>query len=182
MKKKVFGSLSDEALYALGCLCDRPMTVNELSERLVLTSGLYWADLDEQRVYRELHYLRQRGWVEWSRPGPGSRRMYSITEKGREALSNNLLGNEAIRRVDQHSFDLVVNAWVAVEPALRRKVIHQRRAYIAEWKDALNETLGNFERPAWAHRAILQHHLLSLEMELNWLNEIEKGINDLGYV
>lgn len=73
------------------------MTLHEVSERLVIAPGMRWADLDEERVYRELHFLRQRRWVEWSRAGPGSQRTYSITEKGREALSNYLLRNEAIR-------------------------------------------------------------------------------------
>lgn len=174
----MFGSLSDEALFALGRLCDRPMRVNELSERLVLTPGMRWADLDEQRVYRELHYLRQRGLVEWSRTGPGSRRTYSITEKGREAPSNYLLWDKADRRVNQYSFDLVVNALVALEPAMRRKVIHHRRLYILDLKDALNETLAKLGHSTGAHQAILQHHILSLEMELGWLNEIEKSIDD----
>lgn len=174
----MFGSLSDEALFALGCLCDRPMRVNELSERLVLTPGMRWADLDEQRVYRELHFLRQRGLVEWSRTGPGSRRTYSISEKGREALSNYLLWDEAVRRVNQYGFDLVVNALVALEPAMRRKVIRQRRSYILNLQDALNVSLAKLGHSTGAHQAILQHHTLSLKMELTWLNEIEMSIDD----
>lgn len=80
--------------------------------------------------------------------------------------------------MDQHSFDLIVNALVALEPALLHKVIHQRGAFILDLKNVLSKTLGKSDRLACGRRAISHHHLHSLEMELDWLDEIEKSIDD----
>lgn len=73
-------------------------------------------------------------------------------------LSNYLLWDEAVRRVNQYGFDLVVNALVALEPAMRRKVIRQRRSYILNLQDALNVSFAKLGHSTGAHQAILQHH------------------------
>lgn len=79
--------LNATAASLLGFLHDGPMSGWDLVARAEDRIGNFWS-LTQSQVYRELARMADEGLVRAGEPGTRSRRLYEITEEGREAFTD----------------------------------------------------------------------------------------------
>ena len=72
----------------LATLVDQACSGYDLAKRFDASVGYFWA-ASHQQIYRELSRLEQRGWIQGetvSQSGRPNKKMYHITDLGREAM------------------------------------------------------------------------------------------------
>jgi DNA-binding PadR family transcriptional regulator len=167
---------SDEGLLILGNLNQSPMTLQELEDHMVIDGELSWTQLDRDRVLRKIKYLKQARLIDWSRGETGNWRIFQITETGQEALSRWLQNTRVVERPITFSFDLLVNAMEALPLEERHQLVEKRRSNVISRLEGYKEISQRLTRDRVTQRAILQHHTIYLQAELNWLDQLENDI------
>lgn len=79
------GKPNDTASTLLGFLHDRPMAGWDLSEAVQATIGFFW-NVTRSQIYRELRSLEEQGLVVGGERGAREKRLYTLTDAGREAF------------------------------------------------------------------------------------------------
>ena len=171
----MINTLSQNDLFILGSLCQRPMDIWELSARLELGDNFPWTNLDRDKIHRALHYLRQDRLVEWALDPLDKKRSYTITDKGRETLTANLKETGIINNPNIFTFDLVVNALVVLSPEERHALLEKREEIVISLLGNLEKIEAQLPEQSVTFRAILKHHEFSLLAEQHWLDDLQKG-------
>ena len=167
---------SDEDLLILGNLNQSPMTLQELEDYMLIGGELSWTQLDRDRVLRKIEFLKRARFIDWSRGETGIRRIYQITETGQEALSRWLQYTSVVERSVTFSFDLLVNAMGALPLEERRQLVEKRRSIVISRLERYKEISQRLTKHRVTQRAIIQHHTIYLQAELNWLYQLENDI------
>lgn len=169
------GELPDSAYVVLAVLAEGENHGYGI-EKLVHTRGFrFWTSIKRSSVYKALPLLESRGLItahDEAGDGP-ARKVYRITEPGRDQLSSQGLAKLAEPAHPRSEIDLALyvlpflprdEAGAALEKC--RETLRQREAFLAErlaWCRARELTMPalSFERP-----------LLALRAELGWLDRI----------
>jgi len=165
---------SEEALFTLGSLSTKPMNLDELRDHAQIEGRQPWSDLDLGKVLHGLHYLRLSSLIDYERDAGGRGRVFHITEAGRQQLSKWLLHGSLVKRPEYFHFDLVVNALRGLSQEERCKVISRRRSVVESAQKRAKALLKDQTSMSLVHHAILEHHLMLLPVELEWLDGLVK--------
>ncbi len=167
-------------LLVLGMLLDRPMHGYELLQTLRAEGVEEWFPLSIAGLYYSLGKLRDRGFVtetpQRSATG-GVKTIFRLTEEGRAAFFQGM--EDLLSAQEKVHFEYNVGIYflnrLPVERAL--SLLEQRRAFLSAWSEDLRRTLADTERaPSPLQRAILDHSLRFLEMEIRWLEDVIQGV------
>ncbi len=169
--------ISDEALFVLGSLSQRPLSVQEIQTHLHLDHDILWTNLEGNRVNRILHYLQKEHLIEWTPDPPGRQREYQITETGREILTQWLQDTNLSERPNIFPFNLVVNAFGVLTLSERQKLINRRRIAIHSLIEKYKSINKDLQANQVVHRVIIQHHQACLQGEINWLDQLEMDLS-----
>lgn len=170
--------LSHNDLFILGTLCQSSMDIWELSARLKLGDNFPWTNLDRDKVHRALHYLRQDHLIEWALDPIDKKRSYTITDKGRQALVDNLKSTDLLNRSSTFALDLVVNALGVLLPEERHDLIEKRKEFVISLLDNLEKIKEHLSEQSVTSRAILKHHEVSLRAEQGWLDGLQTELDN----
>jgi len=159
--------ISDEAIFVLGSLDQRPLSVQEIQTHLHLDHDILWTNLEGNRVNRILNYLQKEHLIEWTPDLPERQKEYQITETGREILTQWLMDTNITERPNYFPFDLGVNALGVLTLFERQKLINRHRiaihSLIEEYK-SINKDLQSHQV---VQRVIVQHHLACFQSEID---------------
>lgn len=164
---------SDEALLVLGSLSQCPMDIWQLASQIQFENGLPWTNLTQDHIYRILEYLRREHLIEWSCSPEHEKRVYQITETGRDLLARWLKDSMVLERPVTFPFDLIVNAFEVLPLEERHWLIERRKAVLVSNLKQLNKIVGKLPEHKVTHNAILQHHQVYLQAELKWLDKLD---------
>lgn len=173
----------------LGLLNQKPSSGYDLKRIMAESDLFYWSGNNNQ-IYRLLLELQQEGMVtcvvqpQQSLP---ARKVFSITEKGRAALRQNLLGAPEAPELHKNFLiqlacadDLSDGELLGLlheyqdEIAARLNLVRGRR-------DRLAKPSGPSGRTAWLQHRILDNFAASYETELKWIKQTQDGINQKEY-
>ncbi|MGC8838315.1 MAG: DUF4388 domain-containing protein [Anaerolineae bacterium] len=173
-------SLTRVDLLLLGMLLDRPMHGYELLQTLRAEGVEEWFPVSIAGLYYSLGKLRDRGFVtetpQRSATG-GVKTIYRLTEEGRAAFFQGM--EDLLSAEEKVHFDYNVGIYflnrLQVEQAL--SLLERRRAFLTAWSQDLCRTLANTSKTlSPLQRAILDHSLRFLSMELQWLEDVIQGV------
>jgi DNA-binding PadR family transcriptional regulator len=173
--------ISDEALFVLGSLSQRPLSVQEILAHLHLDHDIPWTNLEEYRVTRILHYLKKDNLIDWTPDPPGRLRKYLITETGREILTQWLQDTNITERPNFFPFDLGINALGVLTLVERQKLINHHRIAIYSLIEKNKSINKNLQAHQVVQRVIVQHHLAYLQGEIDWLDQLEMDLSSFDY-
>lgn len=159
--------------FLLGLLAQQPMSGYDIRQFL---QGLGWmlGSPSFGTIYPTLHALREHGLVTvevLSRPDKPLRKIYSITEAGRQALQM-WMAQPASQATKLKSF--VMYLILAGDYARPKLVEHleQRREAVAAYHGALEQMInGQNQETSAGQQLALDYGLATTEAELAWLEE-----------
>jgi DNA-binding PadR family transcriptional regulator len=168
----------------LGLLAEQPRHGYELHSAFVAIAGgdSNW-DLKPAQVYATLDRLREAGWAECASDlGEGSepsRRVYAITQSGREALEAWFASGTAPEyQRDGFYIKLMVSLVSGCGDPYRiliaqRSLIFQRLHAVTKQRNALDS------QTALAQVLLLDKTIMYLEADLRWLDFVETRLDDI---
>jgi len=121
----------------LTLLARAPATGYELGQRLDRPVGYFWTAQHSQ-IHAELHRLSEAGLAGWeAAPGPGPRekKIYSITEAGRDALSDWVGQPPGAQPVRNEMLLKAYTMWAAEPDAARRLFAGRRETHLRRLAD-----------------------------------------------
>ena len=169
--------ISDEAIFVLGSLSQRPLSVQEIQTHVHLDHDILWTNLEGNRVNRILHYLQKEHLIEWTPDPPGRQREYQITETGREILTQWLQDTHIIEQPIYFPFDLGINALGILSLEGRDDFINRRRTAIFSLIEKYKSINKDLQSHQVVQRVIVQHHLDYLQSEIDWLDQLEMDLS-----
>ena len=169
---------ADEELLILGSLSQHSMDIRELSAHMQFEQEMPWTDLDPDQVYKTLHFLRRDRLIEWRRADSGRGRIYTITEAGRETLAGWLTRTLIVNSPVIFSFDLAVNALGVLSLEERHQLINKRRSAVVARLEQYDEIADKLREDQVPYKAILQHHQIVLQAELEWLDALDADVGN----
>ena len=168
----------------LGLLNQKPSSGYDL-KRIIAESDLFYWSGNNNQIYKILLELQQEGMVtcvvqpQQSLP---ARKVFSITEKGREALRQNLM--QAPEAPELHKNFLIQLA--CADDLSDSELLGLLQQYQGEIEARLNLVRGRRERLVrqsrpggrreWLQRRIFDNFIASFETELDWIGQTEKDI------
>ncbi|GAB88534.1 PadR family transcriptional regulator [Gordonia rhizosphera] len=165
-------------LAVLGLLLESPMHGYELRKRLTGLLGAFRA-FSYGSLYPTLRRMQADGLIdEATGPTPGgvkvrrARRVYQLTDKGRERFSE-LVADTGPQNYTDDGFGVHLAFFSRTPAVARMRILEGRRRQVEERREGLREILGRSNRAV--DRYTRQLHLLSLESserEVRWLNEL----------
>lgn len=175
-------------LVVLSILAEGPMHGYELNAELDRREVSDWASISRPQVYYSLKKLAMGGFIgpsdadELASAGP-ERQVFMISSTGRSALAESL----ADQHWASHRNRPMFLTWLAMSPftspEVRHAVIDRRRAYLQaaiekEHRDSqgVQADSGTMVAPA---ALMIDFTLRSLNLELTWLDEVERVMKDL---
>lgn len=168
----MYTPISNEALYILGCLSHVAMTSQQLSEYRKFTSNLEWAEVNSEGIYREIQRLQRQGLIKWIRNPGDLKRIYHITEAGRQFLREYLLIEINSLMEEQRDFTLVVNALDILEKSKQRQIINRRRVFVNKMISRIKKTQALLDKREKPRQHLLQYYLYRFQGQLRWLEDI----------
>ncbi|GJQ36616.1 MAG: hypothetical protein JETCAE01_26260 [Anaerolineaceae bacterium] len=168
----MYTPISNEALYILGCLSHVAMTVQQLSEYRNFTSNLEWAEVNPEGIYREMQLLQRRGLIKWIRNPGDTKRIYHITETGRQFLRDYLLIEINSLLEEHREFTLVVNALDILDKSKQRQITNRRRVFVNKIIRKIKKTQALLDKRERTRQLLLQYYLYRFQGELRWLEDI----------
>lgn len=169
---------ADEELLILGSLSQYSMDIKELSAHMQFGQEMPWTDLDPDQVYRTIHFLQRARLIDWKQSDSGRRRIYTITEAGRETLTGWLNRTLIVNGPVTFSFDLAVNALGVLSLEERHQLIEKRRSTVVARLAQYDEIAGKLGEDQAPYKAILQHHQIYLQAELKWLDALDADMGN----
>lgn len=136
----------------LGLLAVQPASGYELTKEFERELGRYAWQAGHTSIYPELNRLAERGLVEVGEAGPRGRRIYAITDAGREELRSWLL-NPPVSGVVRNEQVLRMFLISALDPADAREMLTRIAAYTAEAAAELRTILAGDPDPGRGARA-----------------------------
>jgi len=160
----------------LGLLTDRPRTGYEIKQIVDRSTRFFWAASYGQ-IYPELRRLEAEALVEGrSAPtGKRARRVYSLTEKGREALLRWLRGSETRMEIRDESLLRIFFA----DALPREEALNLLRGRAMGFGAALAELRAIDERPGEDPPFVdltLRYGLDYCEWVVNWCDQQERRL------
>ncbi|HMM97393.1 MAG TPA: hypothetical protein PKC99_00160 [Anaerolineales bacterium] len=168
----MYTPISNEALYILGCLSHVAMTVQQLSEYRKFTSNFEWAEVNSEGIYREMQLLQRRGLIKWIRNPGDLKRIYHITETGRQFLKDYLIIEINSSMEEHRDFALVVNALDILEKSKQRQIVNRRRLFVNKIISKIKKTQALLNKREKTRQLLLQYYLYRFQGELRWLEDI----------
>ena len=168
----------------LALLADEPGHGYDLKVRLEGRFGAAWPAVNIGQVYSTLGRLERDGLVaseaiaQESRP---EKRVYQVTEKGREQLAAWLSGpNEAPRLTDDFFMKLLLAGLPGVAPTVDRRglIERQRAAWLQLLRDVNVRALDG--DPSSPDTLLLEGAILHLQADLKWLELYERQLSREG--
>ena len=170
----------------LGFLSWRSLSGYDLKKLFSDSSAIYWSGNSNQ-IYRALVKLHEQGWVskeiEYQEERP-NRKMYTITEEGREALQGWLKNAPELPQY-RHSF-LVQLTWAdLLEADELETLLSQYEAELQIQVQMVTEKgrRGTDPQPRTPREAVLWQMILENEIEfyqheIDWTNRLRKALNN----
>lgn len=177
----VAGPLTKLDLLILGMLVDRPMHGYELHQVLRSEGVEEWFNLSVAGIYYSLGKLRDRGLVSEAQQRSavgGTKTIYRLTEEGREAFLQGM--EELLGAQEKVYFDYNVGVYLLnrlpVERAL--PLLERRRDFLVSWSQELCDRLESEgeQNLSPLQKAIVDHTLRFLGMEIQWLEDVIQGV------
>ncbi len=115
-------------------LLEDDMSGYELAKAFDISLGLFWR-ASHQQIYQELHKLADRGWLQRetvAQAGKPDKIVYALTEAGRSAMAEWVMGNSRVQEGKDDLFVKLYNlaesnaAHLAMEIGHRREQMMQR--------------------------------------------------------
>ena len=133
----------------LTALLDQELTGYDLAKQFSVSLGFFW-NATHQQIYRTLKQLNDAGLVDArskAQTGKPDKKIYRLTEAGRQALSDWVVGDEPQRPVRDELFIKLYNLGGGNDPAIRRDIESRLRQH--EEKLALYDKIRrrNFSVP-----------------------------------
>ena len=119
-------ALNATAASLLGFLHHGPMAGWDLAAVAQTVIGDFWS-LTRSQVYRELDRMAEAGFVEPGTPGPRNRRLYHITDSGRQAFQD-WLQQQPPREHIRFPLLLTISFGRHLDPGRLRAYVEQHRA------------------------------------------------------
>jgi DNA-binding PadR family transcriptional regulator len=188
-KRGARGKLTSADLVSLGLLTHGPAHGHEIWTRLSAHDGqalslLGGAEVSRAQVYYSLDKLAARGLIRSvTSDGRADRRTWRITAEGQRALTDALSGSHwAENRVVSPFITwlaLSEHAW----PAVRKRIIAERRAFldaeIARERATLDSLrrISSVERGVILARQMVELVIQQFVLELDWLDDLESAVS-----
>jgi len=172
----------------LGFLSESSMSGYDLKKRFADSDVLYWSGNNNQ-IYRALVELHQDDWVtvevqhQEDRP---SRKIYTITEKGRAALRQWILSTPDLPQL-RHPFHIQL-AWADLLSAdeldslldAYEEEVHTKLLMLREQARRANPAPNRTPRETLLWEAITRNWEMFYEHELQWVGDLRRSLHDLG--
>lgn len=182
----------------LGLLSMQPMTGYDIKKMMTGSNVLYWSGNNNQ-VYTSLGKLHQNEWVaqeiEHRTTGP-SRKIYTITDKGREELKKTLLSvpesPQLIHpfliqlawadQLDNDEINTLLAAYeeeIQLQSSMLQFMAQQRNiALSGKMRDSyINPMLARTPREAILWNRIQENWISFYQNELKWVRELRAALN-----
>ena len=161
----------------LGLLTIEPMSGYDLGQLIRISVGHFWRESYGQ-IYPNLKRLAAEGLVTARterQKGKPDRRVYSITNKGREQLVK-WLALEPQPEIPRNELLLKLFFGAQVSPAIPianlERMVEEERALLKQFRQAEQEIAGNRQYPDAPYwRMTARFGLLELEAHLRWAQE-----------
>ena len=178
------GRVTDADLVVLGILTNGPAHGHGMWSELSDCDVEDWAEVSRAQVYYSLGKLADRDLI---RPAKNAstetrreRRTWCITPQGRRALKSALSSDHWARERRVQPF-LTWVAWSELaQPAARKKVLAERRAFLESEVARERETLAAVRRmpedtPAiGVTKSMVNQAIRQMRLELEWLDELDE--------
>jgi DNA-binding PadR family transcriptional regulator len=168
--------LTASELMVLGLVVEKPSHGYDLDRTIAARGIRQWANLAFSSIYYVLGKLEVRGLVRSTRGGgPKSRRVYSVTTKGRSAAETAAAAMLSTAAPSFSPFVVGLANIDLVDSAQFHTLIRNRAFALSEQVAAITtarESQG--ELPAAAH-LVFSYTLASLVAERDWLTTLESG-------
>jgi DNA-binding PadR family transcriptional regulator len=174
------GKLTSADLVSLGLLSQGPAHGHEIWTRLAAHDVQDWAEVSRAQVYYSLGKLAERGMIRAvAGEGRADRRTWRITAEGQRALTDSLSASHWARNRVVSPFI----TWLALSdhawPAVRDRIIDERRAFLNAEVERERATLDALRRiPSSERGVIIARQMVELViqqfvLELDWLEDLE---------
>jgi DNA-binding PadR family transcriptional regulator len=177
--------LTTPDLVILSLLAERPMHGYEVNATLENRKIRDWAAVSRPQIYYSLDKLTGLGLIRVTAadaPSAGpERRVFQTTEQGRKRLADALEGAHWTRtRVHQPFLTWLALSWQA-RPRAFQEQLRQRREFLerqlaeeqATLKDVLQEVGHPYHEAVWMLKLVIAQ----MELELKWLDRIDREIS-----
>jgi len=174
--------LTTPDLVILSLLAERPMHGYEVNATLENRKIRDWAAVSRPQIYYSLDKLTSLGLIRVTAADSASagpeRRVLQTTEQGRRGLADALEARHWTgTRVHQPFLTWLALSWQA-RPRAFQKQLKQRRAFLqrqlAEERETLKDVLKEVGHPYHEAVWMLKLVIAQMELELKWLNQIER--------
>ncbi len=168
-------SLSNSEVALLGLLSERAKHAWQIEKDVEHRDMRSWTDLSQSTIYRQLTSLAKAGLVDSAQEvvEGRARKVYSLTDRGRDALSDRLRDILGEPEFPKWAVDLATYNLGLVDPA---EALVALRAYCAKLKDKIRcfketeEYMSSSDCPA--HRlAVVRRPVYLLESDLRWAQD-----------
>ena len=125
-------------------------------------------------LYPALRRLSEAGAIEGrgeTQEGKPPRRIYSITQLGREYMHDLMVEQSPQQAASDQDFLIRVSLFGLITPAERRKALLARGAALRQQIDTLQSLGQQREHDVWS-REVLAHTAAGLQYELEWVTKI----------
>jgi len=181
---------SSRELTILGIISTGPTYGHQIMQIIRVSEARRWIELSEKHVYYVLRKLAREGWVEETVERVGNtpaRKVYSITDAGRDALREMLTADALVGAQAYDPFDTalamladksVLDGEESVRVLRRRRDALQRRLTVDGLDGDLEEVHQRFGGGVYS-MAVKAQRLLYAEIE--WLDEVIAWVEGEGW-
>jgi DNA-binding MarR family transcriptional regulator len=152
-------------------------SLEQLHAALQLWDEYRWTTVTADMVSKHIHYLRNRGLIDWQRDRDSGKRVHRITQKGRKELADWACSSSIPASSFIFSFDLILNALEVLSSQQKQLVVMNRRKFLRESINEVESLLGEIPNQHKIRYILLSHHLEHLRAELLWLDELENNLS-----
>lgn len=172
---------SPRDLYILGTLSRRRTYGHEINKAIRLSRADRWLSISEKHVYYVLRKLSRDGLVNVTEERAGNnppRKVYEITETGRQALREMLLAADLRQSFIPSPFDAVIGMLAYTDvltPAETVHVLRDRRAVLQRrLHDEHPEGFGEIAESMYGYlaRSLYEKSRALLMSEIAWMDEV----------
>ncbi len=172
--------LNPTAASLLGFLHDGPMSGWDLVARAEERIGEFWS-LTQSQVYRELAHMAERGLVEAGEPGTRARKVYEITDQGREVFADWVRKPPSTENIRfplllTLAFGRHLPAHLLASFVTRHRYIHTDR--LAAYERQRDEMPPGYERIDPYAVATLEFGITYERAVLQWFGELPPSLTD----
>ncbi len=179
-------SASAKELFVLGRVSLRPTHGHEIMRTLRESRADLWIELSDKHVYYILRKFDREGLVTATEERTGNlpkRKVYTITDAGRAALSEMMAADSLARAIEYSEFDVLLGMLCytdSLDETAKSAILLKRQEALESLLEDLAQTAGDSAGGGFP-RIILTRVTERLSDELEWLRAITAEVERTGW-